>query len=53
MDGTQRLCDALIGDDDVSDEHMAAALVLLASVDDDLCIDPDALPPAVRALLLA
>ncbi len=53
--GSQTLCDALLALGDpscstVKAERLAAALVLLASVDDDVVTDLDAVPPAIRAV---
>jgi hypothetical protein len=56
--GAQALCDALLGLGDTTDpsgpavkaERLAAALVLLGAVDDDLVADLDAAPAPIRAV---
>jgi hypothetical protein len=54
--GSQALCDALLSladppsDLPVKAERLAAALVLLAAVDDDLVADLDAAPAPIRAV---
>ncbi len=51
MNSTQDFCDALVsGCDDCGAQRIAAALVLLASVDDDLCLDLADVPAALRAI---
>jgi hypothetical protein len=53
--GSQILCDALLALGDpstptVKAERLAAALVLLGAVDDEVLTDLDAVPPAIRAV---
>jgi hypothetical protein len=53
--GSQALCDALLALADpsaaaVKAERLAAALVLLGAVDDDVVTDLDDVPPAIRAV---
>ena len=50
--GSQALCDALVAmcDSEVPASRLAAALVLLAAVDDDLALDLDEAPAALRAI---
>jgi hypothetical protein len=54
--GSQALCDALLALGEppagppVKAERLAAALVLLGVVDDDLVADLDAVPPPIRAV---
>jgi hypothetical protein len=52
MTTSQDLCDAIVSgcDGAVSVQRIAAALVLLATVDDDLEFDLSAAPPALRAV---
>ncbi|HEY1100600.1 MAG TPA: hypothetical protein VGF99_16795 [Myxococcota bacterium] len=52
MSSTQELCDALVQQCAEHDDaaRVAAALVLLASVDDDLELDLDAVPQHLRAI---
>lgn len=56
MSGSQALCDALLALADppsgpaVKAERLAAALVLLAAVDDELVADLEAAPPLLRAI---
>jgi len=52
--GIQSLCDAVVDScsgQGLAADRAAAALVLLAAVDDDVAVDPDNMPPALRALL--
>jgi hypothetical protein len=44
--GNQALCDAILaqGETNARPDRLAAALVLLAAVDDDVAVDPAALP---------
>lgn len=54
--GSQALCDALLALGEpasgppVKAERLAAALVLLGAVDDDLVADLDTVPPSIRAV---
>ncbi len=53
MNTNQAFCDALVDrceDHGVSAQRIAAALVLLASVDDELQFDLEAAPAALRAV---
>ena len=51
MNTDQAFCDALVDrcEDQASAQRIAAALVLLASVDDELLLDLDLVPAALRA----
>ncbi len=52
MKTPQELCDAIVSgcDEGVSAQRIAAALVLLATVDDDLEFDLSNAPAALRAV---
>jgi hypothetical protein len=51
--GNQALCDAIVAqaEADGRPDRLAAALVLLAAVDDDVSVDPGALSSPLRAAL--
>ena len=55
MNTPQELCDAIVSgcDDSVSAQRIAAALVLLATVDDDLEFDLSTAPAALQAVFEA
>ena len=51
--GNQALCDAIVSQAEggARPDRLAAALVLLAAVDDDVAVDPGALSKPLRAAL--